>query len=216
MGHLTSDKEKLAILKICTLFMKVDGACDEAEKALLNKVYQEMNVTESMKEEVLYDCASISVERGDNSTRIISVIDEILDDLGSYSSLRRASTEHAFPAFPGLTTISGAKKGPTVQANLLWTLINLGYADKTYTSAERKVVRHLAKIWNINKDLVTEFEDTADTILLLTNQQTWLKNESGWGYDQINERLKEIDKQIELMSKNLQTSISEIDVMGGK
>lgn len=213
MGHLTSDKEKLAILKICTLFMRVDGTCDEAEEALLSKVYQEMNVTESMKEEVLYDCASISVERGDNSTRIISAIDEILDDLGSYSSLRRASTEHAFP---WMAMISDTKKGPTVQANLLWTLINLGYADKTYTSAEQKVVRHLAKIWNINKNLVTEFEDTADTILLLTHKQAWLKNESGWGYDKINERLKEIDKQIELMSKNLQTSISEIDVMGGK
>lgn len=213
MGHLTSDKEKLAILKICTLFMKVDGTCDEAEEALLSKVYQEMNVTESLKEEVLYDCASISVERGDNPARIISAIDEILDDLGSYSSLRRASTEHVFH---GSAMFSGAKKGPTVQANLLWTLINLGYADKTYTLSERKVVRHLARIWNINKNLVAEFEDTADTILLLTNQQTWLKTESGWGYDKINERLKEIDKQVELMSKNLETSISEIDVMGGE
>lgn len=213
MGHLTNDKERLAILKICTLFIKVDGACDEAEEALLNKVYQEMNISESLKEEVLYDCASISVERGDNSARIIAAIDRIVDDLGSYSSLSRASTEYAFH---GPAMFSGAKKGPTVQANLLWTLINLGYADKTYTSAERKVVRHLAKIWNINKNLVTEFEDTADTILLLTNQQTWLKTESGWGYDKINERLKEIDKQVELMSKNLETSISEIDVMGGE
>lgn len=213
MEHLTNDKERLAILKICTLFIKVDGACDEAEEALLNKVYQEMNINESLKEEVLYDCASISVERGDNSARIIAAIDRIVDDLGAYSSLSRASTEHAFH---GPAMFSGVKKGPTVQANLLWTLINLGYADKIYTSAERKVVRHLAKIWNINKNLVTEFEDTADTILLLTNQQTWLKTESGWGYDKINERLKEIDKQVELMSKNLETSISEIDVMGGE
>lgn len=213
MEHLTNDKERLAILKICTLFIKVDGACDEAEEALLNKVYQEMNINESLKEEVLYDCASISVERGDNSCGIIAAIDRIVDDLGSYSSLSRASTEHAFH---GPAMFPGAKKGPTVQANLLWTLINLGYADKIYTSAERKVVRHLAKIWNINKNLVTEFEDTADTILLLTNQQTWLKTESGWGYDKINERLKEIDKQVELMSKNLETSISEIDVMGGE
>lgn len=209
MGYSTD--EKRAILKICSLFMIVDGTCHESEQALLNKVYKEMNVNDSVKKEVLDYCVSIAaaMERGDNSAQVISEIDKILDNLTDFNLKKVSPEKNRFMPFY-------MRGDPTAQANLLWTLINLGYADKAYTSAERKVVWHLAKIWNINKDLVTEFEDTADTILLLTNQQAWLKNESGWGYNQINERLKEIDKQIELMSKNLQTSISEIDVMGGK
>ena len=84
MGYSTD--EKCAILKICSLFMIVDGTCYESEQALLNKVYKEMNVNDSVKKEVLDYCVSIAaaMERGDNSAQVISEIDKIDDEKVKY------------------------------------------------------------------------------------------------------------------------------------
>ena len=100
------------------------------------------------------------------------------------------------------------KWNANLQAEIIWTLVNLAYADEEYSEPEKKYIQHLVDKLEIKPELFSEFVDTADTILLLTKQKDWLKS-IGLSYDKTTERLETIDEQIQLMIDNIQETISE-------
>lgn len=100
------------------------------------------------------------------------------------------------------------KGNANLQAEIIWTLVNLAYADEEYSEPEKKYIQHLVDKLEIKPELFSEFVDTADTILLLTKQKDWLKS-IGLSYDKTTERLETIDEQIQLMIDNIQETISE-------
>lgn len=62
-----------------------------------------------------------------------------------------------------------------LQAQTLWNLINIGYADKKYTYSEQQVVEYLADKWDVDKTLYSAMIDTADTMLMLANKKEFIE-----------------------------------------
>ena len=180
--------------KIYALFLLADGQWRDEEQNFLNTISKEMELDESVQREVMREvttyCQGVEITKGDHSDGIIREIDKMLT--GGFASR--------------------FKYDPRLQVEIVWTLINLGYADQEYSEAEKRVVRHLIEKWEIKPEIALEFTDTAETNLLLTKHENWLKS-IGLPYDETKERLETVEQQIQLMFDNIQATISEADAV---
>lgn len=182
-------------LKIYYLYMLADGKCTEAESERFASICNSMDVDADDKEEVISFCEEAVRSGGrDNSTKIIRKITKLLaDDENSVM---------------GFGSINMDKE---TQTKIIWTLINLGYADVEYSDPEQKVVSFLADYWEMNGAVLTDMIDTAETILALTKRKEWIKTTTK-PYDTINASISEIDKSIERMIRNVEILISEAEI----
>lgn len=188
---------KLQQLKICFLFMHADGESSPSETKYLNDILSKSNLSEESLQEFQAFCGQMTLKMSTgNSKTVISEIDELLGE-------KRSGW---WPFMFG--SIDGSK---TMQAQTVWTLINLGYADSEYSESEKQVVNHLIERWEMDPILLAEFNDTADTILALTLQKQWVQNTSK-PYTDINNIIQELDRNIASMFANVETSISEADI----
>ena len=180
--------------KIYALFLLADGQWRDEEQNFLNTISKEMELDESVQREVMREvttyCQGVEITKGDHSDGIIREIDKMLT--GGFASR--------------------FKDDPRLQVEIVWTLINLGYADQEYSEAEKRVVRHLIEKWEIKPEIALEFTDTAETILLLTKHENWSKS-VGLPYDETKKRLETVEQQIQLMFDNIQATISEADAV---
>lgn len=188
---------KLQQLKICFLFMHADGESSPSETKYLNDIVSKGNLSKESLQEFQAFCGQMTLKMSTgNSKTVISEIDELLGE-------KRAGL---------LSFVFGSIDGSkTMQAQTIWTLINLGYADSEYSEPEKQVVDHLIKRWEMDPILVAEFNDTANTILALTLQKQWVQNTSK-PYTDINNIIQELDRNIASMFANVETSISEADI----
>ena len=177
--------------KMYALFLLADGQWRQEEEKLLNTISKEMNLDADIKKETITYCQSLGITTGDHSDMVIQEIDRTLSVGGPFFTLHHNTC---------------------VQAETIWTLINLGYADQDYSAAEKKVVQHLVDKWEIKQEMISEFVDTAETILLLTKQIEWLKS-VGLSYEETKRRLETVEQQIQLMFDNIQATISEADAV---
>lgn len=177
--------------KMYALFLLADGQWRQEEEKLLNTISKEMNLDADIKKETITYCQSLGITTGDHSDMVIQEIDRTLSVGGPFFTLHHNTC---------------------VQAETIWTLINLGYADQDYSAAEKKVVQHLIDKWGIKQEMISEFIDTAETILLLTKQIEWLKS-VGLPYEETKKRLETVEQQIQLMFDNIQATISEADAV---
>ena len=188
---------KLQQLKICFLFMHADGESSPSVTKYLNNIVSKGNLSKESLQEFQAFCGQMTLKMSTgNSKTVISEIDELLGEK------RSGLLSFAFGS------IDGSK---TMQAQTIWTLINLGYADSEYSEPEKQVVDHLIKRWEMDQILVAEFNDTANTILALTLQKQWVQNTSK-PYTDINNIIQELDRNIASMFANVETSISEADI----
>ena len=177
--------------KMYALFLLADGQWRQEEENLLNTISKEMSLDTDIKKETITYCQSLGITTGDHSDMVIQEIDRALSVGGPFFTLHHNTC---------------------VQAETIWTLINLGYADQDYSAAEKKVVQHLVDKWEIKQEMISEFVDTAETILLLTKQIEWLKS-VGLSYEETKRRLETVEQQIQLMFDNIQATISEADAV---
>lgn len=176
--------------KIYTMFLFVKGQPEIEKLNFLDTIRDKLELDKSFAEEVLNTCKQLDLVDGlDYKARIMQEIDGLLETLNSTSPL---------------------KCDPCLQAETIWNLINLGYAGQKYSESEDMIVAHLKVIWEIDSKVTAEFRDTANTILMLVKQKDWLKV-SGLPYDEITDRLNEVDKQINLMYENVKVTISQMD-----
>ena len=97
------------------------------------------------------------------------------------------------------------------QAQTIWTLINLGYADSDYSEAEKRIVKYLTEKWEVDPVLVAELDDTADALLALSRQKEWIQTTSKSRSDK-NKFIEELDRSIAAMYANVEVSISEANI----
>lgn len=188
---------KLQQLKICFLFMHADGESSPSETKYLNDILTKSNLSEESLQEFQAFCGQMMLKMSTgNPKTVISEINELLGEKRSWW-------------LPFMFNSIDGSKG--MQAQTIWTLINLGYADNEYSEPEKQVVNHLIERWEMNPNLVAEFNDTADTILALTLQKQWAQNTSK-PYTDINNIIQELDRNIASMFANVETSISEADI----
>lgn len=95
------------------------------------------------------------------------------------------------------------------KAKILWNLINLGYADSSFTMSERKVVDYLRNYWKISDSLYQEMIDVAETCLALEKHKLWIEGLPDSEYKL--EKTKQVKKDIKDVQKTIETTISEIE-----
>lgn len=59
--------------------------------------------------------------------------------------------------------------------NIIWTLINLAYADGNFSDDENAVIDDIAKQYGIKEDIVEELKDCAKTLICLESKSEWIE-----------------------------------------
>lgn len=187
------EQDKLTQLKIYYLFMHADGESSPAEKSYINEILAKSELSKESAQEFQAFCGQMVLASSTEEPQaIIEKIDDILGEKHSWLSRALDSNK-------------------TLQAQTIWTLINLGYADSEYSEAEKQVVQHLIQHWKLDPVLVKEFNDTADTLLALTLQKGWVQGTSR-PYADIHRMVQELDRSIASMLANVEISISEAEI----
>jgi hypothetical protein len=218
-----SSRARQAQFRIYGLFLLSDGKWTAEEELCLKNIAGQMELSCEEVEKTIQYCQGLPIKEGDNAELIIQIIDEALGfpapekTFGCSASKEDAAMTIAKGLLLKTSMIAGTIANQInwhvdLQTEVIWTLINLGYADAEYSEPEKKVVRHLVKVWNIKEEIVSEFVDTAETILLLTKQIEWLKS-VGLSYEETKKRLETVEQQIQLMFDNIQATISEADAV---
>lgn len=214
---MVSDSEKLKQLKIYYLFMHADGESSLPEKSYLDDILAKSELSEESTQEFRVFCEQMVLEATSKIPEVIEKkIDELLgkrDSSPSYSPFPFSVPDFSLLAQQIISRfLYGSLEGSKVlQAQTIWTLINLGYADREYSEAEKQVVNHLLQRWELDPVLVAEFNDTADTILALTLQKEWVQKTFQPSAD-VDRMVQELDRSIASMLANVETSISEADI----
>ena len=191
------ERTELQQLKIYYLFMHADGSPSMTEANYLSDILTKSNLPEEAKKDfyAFYGQKSLMLSTATFET-VIAEMDALLGE--------KTSSCFLFP----LSTLDHNKN---LQAQTIWTLINLGYADGDYSDAEKQFISHLVERWKMDPTLVAEFTDTASTILALTMQKEWIQNTSK-PYLTIHSIVQELDRSISSMAANIEISISEADI----
>ena len=206
----TSLSSRKLQLRIYGLFMLVDGECSLNEQRKFDAICEQMGIDKETKNEVLSYCDTvfhISMNRLEDISK--TVLEELKKMLTEPSRARYPfEMTNYYELLTGKSRIN-ASKG--MQAQTVWTLINLGYADAEYSESEKKIVSFLVDFWKTDGALVADMSDTAETMAALTRQKEWIKTTSR-PYDVINRAIQEIDKDMQLMIDNTETLIYEADI----
>ncbi len=177
--------------KLYYLYMMSDGDVSDGETELFDKICAELCLDADDKKSIMQEC--IEIVKNKNLTCIEvaeknaeeAYIDRILDiGLNEYASEQS-------------------------KANILWNLINLGYADSYFTFNEREIVDFLRKYWKIPDSLYHEMLDIAETCLALEKHRLWIEGLPDTKYR--SEKLRQVKDDFKYVQETIFTTISEID-----
>lgn len=179
-------------VQICYLFLLADGECSESEEKLFAEACEKnYGMGASSRKLAIQDYEYMPIVEGmDNSTSIMRAIGKIL--------MRDA-------------TVVEYMWEKSDKVRLLWTLINLGYADKEYTEPERKVVEYVAKKFEIAPEDNYALHDIAETMVALVKQKEWVKR-SKCSHEEYSKEMSEIDKAMERLKKSVETIVEQADI----
>ena len=163
-------------LTITYLFMNADGVCREEELKNYKELCDGLNASDRMKKEIEDYAKTIPISDGDNSKIIISAIDNILGFSEYENECSHTCDVNVGEAVSGCFS-NYFNDDKVFQARLIWTLINMGYADREYSRPEQKIIEHIVRLWNFDITLFDEMIDTADTALAIVGRKQWqMKN----------------------------------------
>lgn len=169
------------------LYMLADSEVSYSEEKVFNQICDTLNIEADNKNSIIKQCKELTEGKSD----IFSVI------------VREKIDEQAALGLFGL---------PQSKANLariIWNLINLGYADSSYSESERKIVAYLVDKWALNEEIYREFMDIADTILALSQQREWVVSTFPKGADR-DSKERELDDEINQLLKDVELTIKEL------
>lgn len=179
-----SGSDKLLQLKLCHLLTCADGKCAPEQKRMLMKLRDNAGM------------ASVYLTEFDQF-RSASVVDG-----SALNKVRALLDEESFSAL---------HHDKRAQAETLWYLIDLSYADGKYSPQERQIVTHLVSRWGIDKLLIEEMVGAAEAILALNKQKTWVK-ETKKPYKEIEAMIQEIDRNIASLYEDTKASAFDADI----
>lgn len=238
---MLAEEEKLKQLKIYFLFMYADGKSSPSETKYLEEILAKADLSETTRRKFEDFCRVKVPEFSNGDLEfIIEEIDKALlgEDQVNLNDSRqsmldgvekneeysnqmakciRMMKESAFK-MPSLlygmlwsSPYEYLDDDKAAQAQTIWTLINLGYADSDYSEAEKKIVKYLTEKWEVDPVLVAELDDTADALLALSRQKEWIQTTSKSRSDK-NKFIEELDRSIAAMYANVEVSISEANI----
>ena len=176
-------------LKLFYYFMMADGECTSEERDRFAQICGEMKVQPEDMSRIVRECELAVDTSGKNcAARVKAVIQELLkDDDSKQCYLTRDRRRQIYGT---------------------WNLINLGYADREYSGAERSLIKFLADLWKIDGKLLAEMLDVAETLLELTREREWIKTTSK-PYDMIHKFIEETDRDMEKLRASMELTLEE-------
>ncbi len=171
-------------VKLYYLYMIADGYITEDERKMFDDICKDFSIGEELKNDLVEACEELIAQNDDIYELIIS---EKIDE----------------EAKPDTYYLSERSK----LGSIIWNLVNLGYADKSYSESEKKIVNYLVEKWGLKKEVYYEMVDTADTMLSLVKQKEWVKkNLKKKGESKINE----IEDNISRLHSDIKLTIEEL------
>ena len=174
--------------KLYYLYMLADGEVNSREKKKFDQICREHKIEPEAEKEIIKACKDSYKKSQDLLDVIIS--EEIDKKAGC--------------GWFGVQDVSS-------QARIIWNLVDLGYADHEYSNEEKRIVNYLVDKWSVNSEILQEFIDTADTILALTKQKSWIYNRFPRGKER-DKREKQVDDQIMELLEDVKLTIKELTI----
>lgn len=92
--------------------------------------------------------------------------------------------------------------------NIIWTLINLAYADGNFRDDENAVIGGIVKQYRIKKDIVEELKDCAKTLICLESKSKWIET-TNKPYKEVKAVKDEIEKDEALVATMVANIIND-------
>ena len=92
--------------------------------------------------------------------------------------------------------------------NIIWTLVNLAYADGNFSDDENAVIDDIAKQYEIKEDIVEELKDCAKTLICLESKSEWIET-TNKPYKEVKAVKDEIEKDEALVATMVANIIND-------
>lgn len=92
--------------------------------------------------------------------------------------------------------------------NIIWTLINLAYADGNFSDDENAVIRGMVKQYKIKEYTVEELKDCAKTLICLDSKSKWIET-TNKPYKEVKAVKDEIEKDEALVATMVANIIND-------
>jgi hypothetical protein len=169
--------------KICHLFLSLDEPMTDANLLKFTQMGENFSGFKESKDAIIGECNRVvgqSIDGDDRYDVISDGINKIVDSMYMNDPEKK---------------------------QLLWMLESLAWYDGKCTAGEKKFIRTLARKWEMDKSLLFEMEDTAETLVALDNYRNWIRT-TGESYDFINSVIQELDKNQKEIGDNIAYTIN--------
>lgn len=168
--------EKQSALAVFYYLIAVDGNVSEEELVKFDEIGQEVDPDgfPNYKDALINACQDQMnniIDEEDHYDVIIEGIDKALAN-------RADSLED------GLTS-----------RMLIWDLMTISFIDEDYSNLERKLIKHIVRVLEIDKSIFLEMEQLMKTNVSVTREKEWLQ-QSNRPYNEIAPIVDELEKRI--------------------
>jgi hypothetical protein len=174
------------ILKAAYFFLSLDRPISEADIKKIDELGSNVEGYSGIKKSIFNECEKILSRSLDDNDRFDVIMEEIL------------KTGNA--SFVDLPKEAGQKR-------CLWILVNLALYDGMYSENEKKIIRSLMRKWEIDKSILIEMEDSAETLVEVDKNRSWIKT-TNYPYDYVDSVVKEMDKNQHELTNNISLLMS--------
>ena len=203
----TQEREAIFIY----LFMHVDGISTKEEKERFNQICKELKVDNEFKAKLYEMGKKLHLDDSDdNSEMVISLMNAFMNSetVFKYVTANGVLVEVDLKS-PIIKSTPKLYFNKAEQAFMIWTMVNLGYADTSYSKAEQKIVKHLVSTWEMDKTTYNQIITFAETILSLEAHKKWVVS-TNKTFEEISYIVKKCDSDIKKISKDIEIMIQEI------
>lgn len=170
------------------LYMMADGNVSYSEEKIFDEICKELNLDTDEKNSVIEKCKGFAA----NETDVFSIV------------VREKIDEQVGQGWLGF----GLRDASSL-ARIIWNLVNLGYADSSYSDEEKKIVNYLVAKWSVSTEIYQELVDIAETMLALTKQRGWIA--SIFSKDSIRDKKeRKVDSEIKHLLEDVNLTIQEL------
>ena len=184
----SSGLTEIDALKVMYYLMSADGHMDESEMNRFEQIGEETDRLFSYhKASVISDCKKV-IEREKDSAFY-------LDNLfqGASEAIHHSQNENG---------------GIISEKLLIWNLLAIGHSDQEYSDEEKRYIRNVARLLNIDTSVLLEMETAIHTINALETEENWLKSENR-KYSEIESHLKDIDTRKKTILQGIKALIMD-------
>ena len=167
--------EKKAAIKAFYYLMAVDGAIAADEVACFDEIGNELDPIEFPKyrDEIIDECEKqmkTIIDDEDYYEVILEGVDKILS-----------------------AQIGDIERGVSVRL-LIWNMLVIAFSNKNYSSFERKLIKHIVRVWNMDRTVFLEMEQIIKTHADIMAELEYT-NQSNRPYSEVRPIVDELERR---------------------